>query len=303
MGFLVDSAHHSQRVAAALSVVLSFVAMVLGFVWGQTDNPDTLPLPAGYLGGFSDPGTLHAVLMIFAFGFCQAVALMSYRALSYFSHRIRKIIHGGFHALTVACVVTALVFIVQDHNNNGEGHLASLHSWLGVLLLAVFSQNFTLGFLSFALPKDGSPSRLKWAASYLPSHRFLGLVTSFLGALVMCTGILQEAWGNGGGCIYPNTDPQLDPIAGYTSVPPGCRLGNAIGVLVAVNAAMGCYALVDLSHGTDAETANHLRGEPRPEGKVELTRSAGMLEVDDGGHGGSGLGIAANSVRRPEMAI
>ena len=79
-------------------------------------------------------------------------------------------------------MVAALVYVVQFHNDNQLGHLSSFHSWLGVVLLAIYSNNFVLGFFSFALPKDGSSSRLRWAASYLPSHRFVGIATFFTGA-------------------------------------------------------------------------------------------------------------------------
>jgi len=291
----------SQRVAGVVSIVLSFVVMVLAFVWGATDNPvgttdDPNALPAGYLGGLSDPGTLHAVLMIFGFLFSQAVALMSYRVLSSLPHRTQKIVHGFSHVVTVSCVVAALVFIVQDHVNNGAGHLASLHSWLGVVVLTVFSQNFVLGVLSFALPKDNSPARLRWAAAYLPSHRFLGLTTTFLAALAMCTGILQEEWNNGGSCIYPNTDPQLDPVAGYTSIPPGCRLANAIGVLIALNAAVACYALTDLSQGAHAASSALFQPLPLPapaslpESKMDRVHSATVFEEgDEGSYGGGNI--------------
>ena len=58
------------------------------------------------------------------------------------------------------------------------GHLSTLHSWLGLLFLCVYSLNFAGGAVSFLLPQVPADFR----ASYTPSHRFIGIVTLLLAA-------------------------------------------------------------------------------------------------------------------------
>lgn len=61
----------------------------------------------------------------------------------------------------------------------------------------------------------------------------------------METGILQQNWLDGAGCIYnlPTPSQKLDPASAYLSIPSGCRAGFGIGILVALNAVVAMYAL------------------------------------------------------------
>jgi cytochrome b-561 len=128
--------------------------------------------------------------MIFAFLFSQTMAVLSFRVNKYTmraSHLASKVLHGLWHTFAVGIMIAALVLIVQFHNDKGWTHLFSFHSWLGVVLILLYSQNYVLGLFSFALPKDNSPPLLAWARMYLPSHRFLGIATFFTSAVVMET--------------------------------------------------------------------------------------------------------------------
>jgi Eukaryotic cytochrome b561 len=190
MGILVDAATPSQKIAGGISMALSFVAMVLGFMWGRhsfpTDSSGNVT-PNGWLGGMGTDFphwkcTVHAVLMIFAMCFCYSHALVSYRVYHFLGHTAAKVIHGCWHVLTFAIMMAAIVLIIQFHNEVGMGHLFSFHSWMGIVTLGLYSQNWVLGVVSFALPNVVSPA---WKKQYMPSHRFLGIMGAFSAAVTM----------------------------------------------------------------------------------------------------------------------
>ena len=101
-------------------MALSFVAMVLGFMWGRhsfpTDSSGNVT-PNGWLGGMGTDFphwkcTVHAVLMIFAMCFCYSHALVSYRVYHFLGHTAAKVIHGCWHVLTFAIMMAAIVLII-----------------------------------------------------------------------------------------------------------------------------------------------------------------------------------------------
>ena len=241
--------------------------------------------------------------MVFAFCFCQTMAVLSYRINKHslgLSHLARKVIHGLWHCVAVGAMVAALVYIVRFHNNIGWYHLSSAHSWLGVVLLLLYSNNYVLGFLSFALPKENSPSRLRWVATYLPSHRFVGMTTFFMAAVVMQTGIAQKAWIDGGGCIPPITSlaNQNNPALGYETIPAGCRVGDAVSMLIIANAVTGTYALWDFTYFGSP----NYRGPPAAEdGKAgDAVKARPAAPIGGEGDGAVEVGIPGGAVRGGE---
>jgi len=309
-----------------MSYALSISACVLAFWWGSVAKENE----NGFLGGFNTC-TLHAVLMIFAFCFSQTQAVLAYRINhSVLSHLTCKILHGLWHGVVVGVTVAALVYIVDFHNEKKFDHLSSFHSWLGVVLLILYSNNYVLGFLSFTLPQAGSPSRLRWAATYLPSHRFVGMTTFFFSAVVMTTvcgygacvcacsrathrcvvldirirvplcsfpqGIMQKAWLDGGGCIpaINSLAVQNNPALGYATIPPGCRVGDAVGLLIIANAIVGVYALWDFSYvGSNHFRPPMVEAEGAGDG-VKARPTTAPLEGD--GDGDGEVGPAARKV-------
>jgi Eukaryotic cytochrome b561 len=178
-------------------------------------------------------------------------AVMSYRVFHVLGHNIAKLIHGVWHTLTIGLVISALVFIIKFHNDQGWGHLSSMHSWLGLLLLVVYFQNWLIGLISFGL---GDFIPLHWKKKYLPSHRFLGIVGFFLAPVVMETGIAQKSWLDGTfGCMYSisNSGQQDNPGAHYDSIAPGCRVAYGVGLMVILNTFLAVFALWDFNAGAE----------------------------------------------------
>jgi hypothetical protein len=238
MGELVDQCTTSQRMAGILSMILSSIAMILGFWWGSHENSNH----TGWLDGFNNC-TLHAVLMILGMCFCYTQALMSFRVLHDFGHAFAKGFHFLSHSFTVGLMIAALYYIIKWHNGKNLGHLSSMHSWLGLILVFVYFQNWVLGIVSFGL---GDRIPLEWKKKYLPSHRFLGIVGLLLAAVVMQTGIAQKNWIDGtSGCFYIFTDDEEknNPAAGYTEIGAGCRASFGIGLIIILNTIVALFAL------------------------------------------------------------
>jgi len=237
-----------QEVAALASMLLSTLVMVLGWAWWNQPNPGG---NQGWLGNL--PGnkcSVHALLMLTAvcFGFTQAA--MSFRFFEGWvgvSHFWAKLLHGSWHVFALGLIIAALVEIVQWHDDEGFGHLSTTHSWLGLFFLLAYSSNFLGGGAAFLVPDSVFPVALR--EKYAPSHRFLGVTSLLLASCAMLTGIMQKAWLDGGGCLYlsPSTAQKLNPSLAYDKLPPGCRAGAGIAILVALNTCVALFALWPMS--------------------------------------------------------
>jgi len=245
-------------------MVLSVVILLLTFAWWA---PHAKVNQDGWLGGYNFC-TLHASLMIAAFAFAFVNAAQSFRFLEGFGveHNVTKIVHACWHTLAVGLAIAALYFINQFHLSKGWGHLSTLHSWLGVLFLALYSQNWILGgsfFFNAFVPLD-------WKKDYAPLHRFLGVASLLAATIAMETGIAQKSWLDGDGCLFPlasASELALSPSLFYSSIKPGCRLGFGIGILVAVNSVLAAFALWECFEWTVAGREEQKRGR---ESEMEL---------------------------------
>lgn len=238
MGELVDQCTPLQRLAGGLSMCLSAIVMILGFWWGSHGNSKH----EGWLGGFNKC-TLHAVLMLLGMCFCYTQAIVSFRVLHSLGHGLTKFLHFLWHSCTVGLMIAALTFIIKWHNEMKLGHLTSMHSWLGLMLVFIYFQNWVLGIVSFGGVISLSE---EFKRKYLPSHRFLGIVGVLLAAVVMETGIAQKNWLDGpNGCLYTFTDNQYkqDPASGYDEIADGCRAALGIGLILILNTIAAIFAL------------------------------------------------------------
>ncbi|KAG7383508.1 hypothetical protein PHYPSEUDO_003601 [Phytophthora pseudosyringae] len=175
----------------------------------------------------------HPLLMSFGFVFCSMQAALAYVSLP-FSHAANKRIHLSLHALGFLSAVLGAVAVFRFHNEHGITNLYSLHSWLGLGVLILFSAHVRgalllewLGsFVVFFYPGAEKDVR----ASIAPYHIGIGL--SIVGLVVATVegGILEKLAFNSS-C---NVSGELngEAVKGYMA--PDCVLGNVIGLLVAL---------------------------------------------------------------------
>ena len=230
-----------QQVAGLLALVTSLICLVLVCVWAdhKIDDPKDRWLGGldGYVDGYAQWSSWHAVLMVTGMCFSFTHALLSYRILP-FSHEVNKIIHFIWHCTTVFCIGFGLHAIVKFHDLNQLSDLASLHSWLGICTLILFTQNYIFGVISFLLPNVS----VEWKRKYFPSHKFLGMMTMLAAIITMETGIHQETGSYG--CFYQyQQNSNKQPGLHYLDIPPGCRVSSGLGLLILLNGILVAFAL------------------------------------------------------------
>ena len=123
----------------------------------------------------------HPLLMVAGFIFSFAWGLTSFRN-PYLSKPINKILHVVFYVLAIICFSVGLKAVWKSHDQDSSAYkpnLYSLHSWLGLIAVLIFGQNFLFGFLHFLIPSTPIENR----QSYMPYHIFFGTL-SFISAVV-----------------------------------------------------------------------------------------------------------------------
>lgn len=138
--------------------------------------------------------TLHMFFMTLAFGFFGPVSSVLYYVLEdtlKLNHDIVKWIHG---LIQMAAVVTSVLGFLQIYYSAGGwcsfgNHFLSLHSYVGICVLAVYWLQGPLALLIFSnkvLLKPGTwPRKL-----FLRAHVQAGVALTLLGPVVIMLGIL-----------------------------------------------------------------------------------------------------------------
>ena len=90
-------------------------------------------------------------------------------------------------ALQTAAMAVGTVGFVTKYRGSGE-HFRSLHAWLGGAVLILYALQYGAGACAYLL--GGVSDRTK--VRLLPVHVFMGLLTSTLGVLAICMGIVSQ---------------------------------------------------------------------------------------------------------------
>lgn len=158
------------------------------------------------------------------------------------SHRLAKLIHFLLQIAALITLVIGLIAITSYKSLDEESSLYSLHSWLGVIAIAFFILNFSIGIcmnLNFIVTEDFIHSASDAGFILLKTHHFLiGLftITSFNVAIV--TGIINYQNINGSCSIdyteAANSTP-ANPAANYPILSKACKVSNGLGVTIVLN--------------------------------------------------------------------
>ncbi|XP_008801984.2 probable transmembrane ascorbate ferrireductase 4 [Phoenix dactylifera] len=127
---------------------------------------------------------LHPLLMVIGFILLSGEGILAHRWLSGWS---RKWMHLSLQG---AALGFGLFGIWAKFKGN-DGILAnfySLHSWMGLLCVALFAAQWVVGFLSFWRRGEGRRTR----AALLPWHVFAGIYTYGLSVATAETGLLEK---------------------------------------------------------------------------------------------------------------
>lgn len=188
-----------------------------------------------WLGGFAWDGTSkmfnwHPVLMVTGMLVLYGTAALVYRIPSSWegSKRPWKLLHAALTLTAFIIVVLGLVAVFAFHNKKGIPNMYSLHSWLGLSAVLLFSCQWLMGFSSFLLP--WAPAWFR--ALYKPIHVFFGSAILSLVVAACISGINEKLFFS----LTNATTP-------YSKLPAEAWFANILGMLILVFALLVLWAL------------------------------------------------------------
>ncbi|NXY86606.1 CYAC3 protein, partial [Alcedo cyanopectus] len=146
-------------------------------------------------GGFALDGSArtfnwHPVLMVTGLVVLYGAAALVYRlpAARRGAKLPWKLLHSSLALGAFVLAVLGSVAVFSFHNHQGTPNMYSLHSWVGLATLLLFSCQWAAGFGAFLLP--WAPSWLR--ALYKPIHVFFGSTTLLLAVASCLSGINEK---------------------------------------------------------------------------------------------------------------
>jgi uncharacterized membrane protein len=125
-----------------------------------------------------------------------------------------------------------------------KSNFTTIHSFLGIAAILLYSQNYFFGLFYFILPKAAELRK-----QYMPSHLFLGLFALITACMAAVTGVMEKSTN----CYYAVDYPDYNSAANYGQLSWGCRLGNGVGIMVLLTLFLTVFALMDYDHGAGVD--------------------------------------------------
>ncbi|KAH8262541.1 hypothetical protein KR026_010899 [Drosophila bipectinata] len=206
----------------------------------------------GGLGGTSNPKlefNWHPLFMTIGFIYLYGNSILIYRGFRPTRKKTLKLTHAGIHLAAFVLTVIALKTVFDSHNLASPPipNMYSLHSWLGLSAVIIFSLQYVAGFVAFLAPG----LRENYRIAMMPLHIYFGLFGFGLAIASALMGITEKA-------IFAITNPP------YSTLPAAGLLANVIGVLYVVFGALVVYLATEPSY----------KRKPIPEDTALLTSSS-----------------------------
>ncbi|XP_028993719.1 plasma membrane ascorbate-dependent reductase CYBRD1 [Betta splendens] len=176
----------------------------------------------GWDGGLTE-FNWHPVLIVIGFIFLQGIAIIVYRLPWTWrcSKLMMKFIHAGLNLLALIFAVISLVAVFDFHNAAAIPNMYSLHSWLGLAVVILYSTQLVLGVGVFLIPV----TPVSWRAVLMPLHVYSGLLLFTSTIAVALMGITEKL-------IFGLSNPK------YKDSPPEALFVNVLGVLLVLYGAL-----------------------------------------------------------------
>ncbi len=188
----------------------------------------------------------HPLLMVIGLIFCSVSSMVTYRTFP-LPKSSTKPIHVVLHSLALICVTVGLSAVIIGNNYKSENtsgmyyaNFYSIHSFVGLAAVILYTQNYILGFIHFLVPSVTSALR----RAYMPTHKVLGIFSFFAACMAALTGLMELATEYN--CSYSVSRPDVNPVGQYHLLSAGCRTMNGIAVLILVTALCAGIALWDV---------------------------------------------------------
>ncbi|VDD82049.1 unnamed protein product [Mesocestoides corti] len=135
----------------------------------------------------------HPVFMVLGLIFCFGDAMLIYRVFRFLPKLPLKAVHAVLMLLSLLFSVVGLKSAFDSHNLRAIPNMYSLHSWIGLVTIILFSLQWVIGLVTFLVPSI--PLRLR--ATILPLHTSMGLFL-FCCAIAACiSGITEKNFFGG----------------------------------------------------------------------------------------------------------
>jgi cytochrome b-561 len=137
--------------------------------------------------------------------------------------------------------MVAIMAVVKSHNDSVSGYIANLysfHSWVGVLVMSLYTLQLFVGIFAFG----GLMGTNRLAVpSLMEIHKYAGAVIHLLITVTIMLGI-QEKEGFVQ-CWYEVTEPDIIPILNYGKIPSACKVSHGLGIVVLLMGLFTSFAL------------------------------------------------------------
>ncbi|XP_022971848.1 transmembrane ascorbate ferrireductase 1 [Cucurbita maxima] len=166
-----------------VSHVLAIVALILVLVWA-----------VHFRGGLAWEAVnknlifnIHPVLMLLGLIIIGGEAIISYKSLP-LRKEVKKVIHLVLHGVALALGIVGIWAAFKNHNESGIPNLYSLHSWIGIGVIALYGVQWVYGLVTFFYP--GGSADLRRAS--LPWHVVVGISVYILAVGNSALGFLEK---------------------------------------------------------------------------------------------------------------
>ncbi|KAA8533734.1 hypothetical protein F0562_031251 [Nyssa sinensis] len=130
---------------------------------------------------------IHPVLILIGLIIIGGEAIMSYKSLP-LKHDVKKLIHLVLHAIALILGIIGVYAAFKYHNESSIANLYSLHSWLGIGIIALYGIQWIFGFLVFFYP--GATTEIR--SGSVPWHALFGLFVYVLAVGNAALGFLEK---------------------------------------------------------------------------------------------------------------
>uniref|UniRef100_A0A8C5PJH1 Plasma membrane ascorbate-dependent reductase CYBRD1 n=1 Tax=Leptobrachium leishanense TaxID=445787 RepID=A0A8C5PJH1_9ANUR len=199
------------------SLLFGFLAVIFVLVWVLHWREGL-----GWDGGSAE-FNWHPVLVITGFVFIEGIAIMVYRLPWTWrcSKLLMKYIHAGLHLVAIVLVIVSLIAVFDFHNSAHIPNMYSLHSWVGLTVVILFTLQIVISIVVYLLPF--APDSLRVAL--MPIHVYSGLLLYGSVIATCLMGITEKL-------IFALKNPP------YSKFPPEAIFVNTMGLLIVVFGAL-----------------------------------------------------------------
>ena len=147
---------------------------------------------------------------------------------------VAKKVHVVLQTIGLICMFIGLAAVIKDQATHNSNNLTTMHSWYGVMAIAVYAFNYLWGASMGLLTEFHPNNMIKEMIPLKSYHQVIGLAALSLCVIAIATGINNEL--GQGQCWYvpAATTPFVDinPAQNYMKMPNACKLANGLGVVV-----------------------------------------------------------------------